>query len=300
MQQSFKLRAPVSAALTHTPPPTRMPNMIYGTAWKKDQSDALVSKALQSGFRGIDTACQPRHYNEALVGAGARSFLLLQPEVKREDLYIQTKFSPRGGQDAASCPYDPDLRPAEQVAASVAVSMRNLQLGYIDTLVLHSPFDQFEDTVEAWKAMFSYTPYSSDKNENIIHNIGVSNVDLQLLKRLVAKTGIYPSVVQNRLYRSTMFDIPLRKWCTENDVIYQSFWSLTANPDLLRHERISQVAQKHGLSSAVALYAVILSEKNICVLNGTTDEEHMKEDLVIAENNPLAGTQELSKLLGVL
>ena len=46
----------------------KMPCIIYGTAWKKERTADLVSKALQAGFRGIDTACQPKHYDERLVG----------------------------------------------------------------------------------------------------------------------------------------------------------------------------------------------------------------------------------------
>ena len=42
-----------------------MPRLIYGTAWKKERTTALVELALQSGFRGVDTACQPKHYHEA-------------------------------------------------------------------------------------------------------------------------------------------------------------------------------------------------------------------------------------------
>ena len=49
-----------------------MPRMIYGTAWKKERTAGLVVKALQAGFRGIDTAGQPKHYDEALVGVGLR------------------------------------------------------------------------------------------------------------------------------------------------------------------------------------------------------------------------------------
>ena len=47
----------------------KMPRIIYGTAWKKERTADLVVKAIQAGFRGIDTACQPKHYNEPLIGA---------------------------------------------------------------------------------------------------------------------------------------------------------------------------------------------------------------------------------------
>ena len=40
----------------------QMPRLIYGTAWKKEATTRLVIEAVLNGFRGIDTACQPKHY----------------------------------------------------------------------------------------------------------------------------------------------------------------------------------------------------------------------------------------------
>ena len=45
-----------------------VPLMVYGTAWKKDRTEGLVTLALQTGFRGFDTANHPIHYDERLVG----------------------------------------------------------------------------------------------------------------------------------------------------------------------------------------------------------------------------------------
>jgi diketogulonate reductase-like aldo/keto reductase len=47
----------------------RGPRILYGTAWKKDDTESLVRTAILQGYRGIDTACQPKHYNEPGVGA---------------------------------------------------------------------------------------------------------------------------------------------------------------------------------------------------------------------------------------
>ena len=60
---------------------------IYGTAWKKNQTKQLVKEALVTGFRRVDTAAQPRHYQEDLVGAGIRE-AIAEGIVKREDLYV--------------------------------------------------------------------------------------------------------------------------------------------------------------------------------------------------------------------
>jgi diketogulonate reductase-like aldo/keto reductase len=63
------------------------PAFIYGTAWKKDQTKRLVKEALVAGFRRVDTAAQPRHYQEHLVGEALRE-AYLEGIVKREDLYV--------------------------------------------------------------------------------------------------------------------------------------------------------------------------------------------------------------------
>ena len=49
---------------------TGRPYLLYGTAWKEEDTASLVAQAVHAGFRFIDTACQPKHYNEAGVGKG--------------------------------------------------------------------------------------------------------------------------------------------------------------------------------------------------------------------------------------
>ena len=67
----------------------RVPRIVYGTAWKKTDTERLVRIAIQTGFRGIDTACQPKHYHEAGVGAGVAT--CLNDTLRRDHLYLQTK-----------------------------------------------------------------------------------------------------------------------------------------------------------------------------------------------------------------
>ena len=78
--------------------------ILYGTAWKQDDTERLVRRAVEAGFRGIDTACQPKHYNEAGVGAGLAA--CLGARLKREQLYLQSKFTPLSGQEPRQVPYD--------------------------------------------------------------------------------------------------------------------------------------------------------------------------------------------------
>ncbi|WP_054763328.1 hypothetical protein [Methylomonas koyamae] len=84
----------------------RMPGILYGTAWKQERTAALVEQAVAAGFRGIDTACQPKHYDEAGVGRGIAA-ACANSGVARAELYLQTKFTPLNGHDPQRIPYDP-------------------------------------------------------------------------------------------------------------------------------------------------------------------------------------------------
>src|SRR5215467_10082311 len=118
----------------------RVPRFFYGTAWKENETQRLTELALQQGFRGIDTANQRRHYHEAAVGqaiaASIRSGL-----VTRNDLFLQTKFTFRRGQDHR-LPYDPNAPIPVQVEQSFMSSLRNLGVGTIDSYLLHGPTQQ--------------------------------------------------------------------------------------------------------------------------------------------------------------
>lgn len=67
-----------------------IPAFLYGTAWKKERTAELVCQAVRSGFRGVDTAAQPKHYRENLVGEGLRS-VLRDGVCLREDLFVSQK-----------------------------------------------------------------------------------------------------------------------------------------------------------------------------------------------------------------
>lgn len=257
----------------------RIPSLLYGTAWKKDQTTQLVSEALKSGFTGIDTAAQPKHYQEEFVGAGIRQ-ALKSGDIKREDLYIQTKFTSINGQDPQNMPYDAKSSITDQVNASVRSSLHNLRYGelaehksYIDCLVLHSPLASMAQTREAWRAMESHVPAS-------VRTLGLSNTyQLSVLEELYETASIKPSVLQNRFYEDSGYDHDIRAFCTNRGIVYQSFWTLTANPRLLRSDPVGLIAKEVGVSSAVALYGLVLGLGNVSILDGTTNAERMREDL---------------------
>jgi diketogulonate reductase-like aldo/keto reductase len=252
---------------------------LYGTAWKKDATTGLVMAALRAGFRGIDTACQPKHYQEDLVGAGLRQ-AIAEGIVRRDELFVQTKFTSVDGQDPNNMPYDETRPLVEQVNTSIQTSLWNLRSdgnseSYIDSLVLHSPLSTLEQTIEAWNAVSKFRPR--------IRSQGISNVDPRTLEALYEAVEVKPSVVQNRFYPRTGFDVQIRKFCRERGIIYQTFWTLTGNPELVISAPVVKLAEAMEISRQVALYLLVLELDGTVVLNGTTNKERMKGDINTAE-----------------
>jgi hypothetical protein len=68
------------------------PPFVYGTAWKKDSTTTHVIDALKAGFTAVDTAAQPRHYREDLVGKALR-FAYKSGICKREDVFVSASVA---------------------------------------------------------------------------------------------------------------------------------------------------------------------------------------------------------------
>jgi diketogulonate reductase-like aldo/keto reductase len=250
-----------------------MPRLIYGTAWKKERTAALVERALSAGFRGIDTACQPKHYDEAGVGAGIAA--ALRRGLTRAELFVQTKFTPLGGQDRRRLPYDPQASLPEQVRQSCRASLANLQTSYLDCLVIHSPLQTSERTLEVWRELETLVEHG------VVRELGISNCyELELLETLYAAARVKPLVVQNRFYAQTGYDREIRAFCRAHGMVYQSFWTLTANPEMLSEPRLRELGQRYGVTPA-QLFFRALTQIGIVPLTGTTSDEHLRQDLAI-------------------
>jgi diketogulonate reductase-like aldo/keto reductase len=248
-------------------------DILYGTAWKQDDTERLVKRALEAGFRGIDTACQPKHYNEQAVGAGIAASLT--PRLKRAQLYLQTKFTPLSGQEPLTVPYDARASLSEQVAQSAALSLKNLRTDYLDCLLLHSPLPDLHETFEVWHAMEQLV------DSGIARQLGISNLTrLAQLQAVCEQARIPPAVLQNRFHAESGYDRQLREFCRERDIVYQSFWTLTANPQLLAHQTVHALARTHGRTPAQILFRY-LTQLGIVPLTGTRSAAHMRQDLAI-------------------
>lgn len=219
------------------------PFIIYGTAWKKDDTSRLVYKAIKSGFRFIDTACQPKHYNEEGVGEGIVA-AMNEFELSRKDLFIQTKFTPYNGQDPERVPYDEDAPLEDQVLQSFEVSQRNLRTEFIDSLILHSPLETHEETMRVWRV------FEQKVKEGSVGQIGISNCySPHKFEMLWNEAEVKPAVLQNRFYAQSGFDVELRRFCKQKDIWYQSFWTFSSlNSKGTKKKEVREMAEEKGLT----------------------------------------------------
>jgi diketogulonate reductase-like aldo/keto reductase len=283
LAMQFSFRRPPSTSLrlmrcsswhnVAMPQPTVSPVFVYGTAWKEDQTAALTELALRAGFRAIDTANQRRHYFEAGVGEGLAA-AYRAGVVTRDDLFLQTKYTYRRGQDHR-LPYDPAATLADQVRQSLGSSLEHLDTDHVDSFVLHGPASNYGWTdadAEAWDAM------CRERDSGRTRLLGVSNVALEHLEQIEASHAELPAFVQNRCFARTGWDREVRRFCNERKIIYQGFSLLTANPEVTQHPPFVELATKLNASPAQVVFAFSRAV-GILPLTGTSNAEHMKQDL---------------------
>jgi len=250
-----------------------VPDFLYGTAWKEDRTPALVELALRMGFRGVDTANQRRHYFEAGVGQGLAA-AYRAGIVTRADLFLQTKFTYRPGQDHR-LPYDPAATLSVQVAQSMASSLEHLGTDHVDSYVLHGPASGYgwtEADAEVWEAMIK------ERDTGRTRFLGVSNVSLRHLEQMTSANAEAPAFVQNRCYARLGWDRDVRKFCTERAIVYQGFSLLTANAEVLARPLLIEFAARTKANPAQIIFSFARS-LGMLPLTGTSNREHMKQDL---------------------
>lgn len=251
----------------------RVPGFLYGTAWKEDRTAELTETALRNGFRGIDTANQRKHYHEAAVGEGITA-MINAGFVKREDLFLQTKFTFKNGQDHR-LPYDPTAPIGQQVEQSFASSLNHLNTKYLDSYILHGPSVRTglaDADMQTWQAMESL------HQRGLVRLLGVSNVSLAQLKLLCGRANVPPRFVQNRCYASTGWDREIRNFCVERGITYQGFSLLTANQSVVASTTVKDIARNHERTPAQIILRFAI-DVGILPLTGTSNIDHMQADL---------------------
>jgi diketogulonate reductase-like aldo/keto reductase len=106
--------------------------------------------------------------------------------------------------------------------------------------------------------------------------------DLDAFVALYEAAVIKPWAVQNRFQAKTDYDRTLRAFCHQHGIVYQSFWTLTANPQVLSHPHLQALARRLQRSPAQVFFRY-LTQLGVLPLTGTCAAAHMQDDLAIFE-----------------
>ncbi|OKL63120.1 hypothetical protein UA08_01254 [Talaromyces atroroseus] len=268
----------------------RHPALIYGTAFKDEQTGPLTELALRTGFRAFDTANYPSAYDEAAIGeillrASANGLkreevlvckntqAIIDPKrADKERFQIQTKFTPVWAHAEGKLPYSTDQPLEAQVRESIELSFQNLKTDYIDIMMLHVPFDDDADNLVAWKVFETYVPQR-------IGVLGVSNFDLPALEKLYEASTIKPEVVQNRFQGSNGYDAELRDYLGQKGIVYQAFSVLKSSEEIIMSDLVARFSEQFDVPKEVGFYLLVIGLGNVSIVDGTTNKEHMQIDL---------------------
>lgn len=249
-----------------------VPDFMYGTAWKKEKTTSLVEAALEAGFTAIDTANQLKHYDEERVGEALLA--AYKRGVKRESLFLQTKFTSLDGQDHR-LPYDPAADLTTQVHQSMDSSLKHLHTDHVDSYVLHGPHTRHGLTAADWEVWAAIEGLYKEGKTRLI---GVSNVTSGQLSLLCEKAVVKPMVVQNRCFAVMGWDHDVRSICRKYGIIYQGFSLLTANIRFVESATVRSIADEIKATTAQVIFK-FSKALGMLPLTGTTSKEHMLEDL---------------------
>ncbi len=202
----------------------QIPQIGLGT-WPLKDDDALmvVETAIRAGYRHIDTAF--RYGNQRGVGNGVR-----QSGIARDALFITTKL-------------DGEFQGANRAIAGIDECLRQLQMDYVDLLLIHWPLPQRNEYVSTWKTF--ETIVASGK----VRSIGVSNFTPAHLDHLQAETSIRPAT--NQIQLSPRITRPDQvAYGKKHNIVTVSWSPLGQGNDLLSDATLGVIAQKYGKTPA--------------------------------------------------
>ena len=227
----------------------KMPKLGYGVyQTPPEETERCVLDAIRIGYRSIDTA--QAYGNEE--GAGNA---MVKCGLPREDLFITTKIW------ISNYGY-------EKAKASIEESLKKLQTGYIDLLLLHQPFGDYYGAYRAMEEAYK---------EGKVRAIGVSNFYPDRYLDIFHFSEIKPAV--NQVETHVFQQQKLAKKYMEKHGTQIMSWGPFAEGknDYFQNPVLKEIGAQYGKSVAQVALRFLL-QSDVVVIPKSTHENRMKEN----------------------
>lgn len=224
--------------------PVDIPQLGFGV-WQvpDDEAETAVSRALEVGYRSIDTA--RLYHNEEGVGRALRS-----ADVPRDEVFVTTKvWNSDHGFDATLRAFD--------------ASAKRLGLDVVDLYLIHWPAPAHDRYVETWRALLRL------REDGKARAVGVCNFQPAHLQRLHDETGEFPAINQVELH-PYLQQRELRAFHDAHGIVTEAWSPLASGGDVLTDRSVKQVADKHGVTPAQAILRWHLDLGNVVIPKSVT------------------------------
>jgi alcohol dehydrogenase (NADP+) len=260
--------------------PRALPAVGFGTLIPDPiAAKRAIGLALEAGFRHLD--CAELYGNEDVVGEAMQE-AFATGTVRREDLFVTSKL------------WNNNHRP-ERVGPALEASLRRLQLDYLDSYLIHTPFafpagderhprdendqpvyDTGVTLVETWRAMERLV------DEGKCRSIGLSDIRLEMLKEIVAVARIKPAVVQVESH-PYLQEWELLDYCRENGIVLLAFAPLGhgMEPRVTEDPVITAIAQRLGKTPAQVALAWAV-QRGTAFLTTSITPHRIRENIEIS------------------
>jgi 2,5-diketo-D-gluconate reductase A len=226
-------------------PDVAIPQLGYGVFQvPPKETEEVVARALQAGYRHIDTAAAYR--NEGPVGQAIHASGL-----DRGEIFVTTKCWN-------------DDQGYEQAKRACKASLERLELEHLDLYLIHWPVPAHDLYVETWQAFIEL------QAEGLVRAIGVSNFQPEHLERLIAHTGVTPAINQVELHPHFQ-QAGLRHEHDHLDIVTEA-WSPLGQGKELDDPVIVEIANDHSKTPAQAIIRWHLQLGNVVIPKSVTPE----------------------------
>jgi 2,5-diketo-D-gluconate reductase B len=231
----------------------KIPALGYGT-WQLRNKDCLkgVSKALDTGYRHIDTA--QIYENEAEVGKA-----IAASGIKRAEIFLTTKVWTTNVKEGA-------------LQKSVAASLKKLKTDYVDLLLIHWPVSDAPFS-EQMKAL------TQVQKEGRAKLIGVSNFTVAQMKEVVEllKTPVAANQVE---YHPFLSQKPVLEYARKHKMLVTAYSPL-ARGKVDSSPALAEIGKKHSKTAGQVALRWLLQQEGVSAIPKAASDKHIRENFDI-------------------